>query len=158
MVLRITDKEYDGLDFDLDAAISRYIAEREAHKTTVGVPAPSAHPLVEAIVRRHNGEYEIAKTKTYIRVVDGMIMDKKDMAVPPLGPEWVEATRPDQLMNHYWDEESQAWIKIGSKAAKIEQLERVNKALELELADVKAKLGKFSDLNARLAALENKPT
>jgi|KBSMisStandDraft_5_1062788.scaffolds.fasta_scaffold159764_3 hypothetical protein len=41
---------YDALPYDLDAALAEFSAAKEAHKLTVGVPAPSAaDPLVEMI-------------------------------------------------------------------------------------------------------------
>lgn len=45
---------------DLDAAIAAYVKAREDHALTVDVPAPTAHPYVEQIVRG-GGTYEIVE-------------------------------------------------------------------------------------------------
>src|SRR5687768_13284028 len=47
------------LGFALADAVVAFTAELEAHKLTVGVPAPTAHPLVETIVRLHSGAFTI---------------------------------------------------------------------------------------------------
>src|SRR5579872_1896240 len=43
-----------------DAAIVLYQQQLADHATTVNVPAPSAHPMIERIVKRYGGEYAIA--------------------------------------------------------------------------------------------------
>lgn len=157
MVYRIIDKDFDALTFDLDYEIESYRLAREDHKHTEGVPAPTApHPMIEEIVRRHNSEYVIVPTKVYIRVMDGVIIDKKAMAVPPVSADWVEATSPDQLMGHYWDADSNAWIKPGTKEAKLETLENENTRLKRKVEGLESRLQEYASLEARLAALENK--
>jgi hypothetical protein len=54
----------DGLDFDLATAVTAYQAACEAHATTIDQPAPSAHPIVEEIVRRHGGAFAIIDDNT----------------------------------------------------------------------------------------------
>ena len=49
MPMEISQSFYNSLLFDLDAALADYTAAKEAHKTTVGVAAPTADPVVEAI-------------------------------------------------------------------------------------------------------------
>lgn len=156
MSYRISDKDYDALTFDLDWEIQKYKQAREDHKFTENVPAPTTYPLVEEIVRRHNGEYEIAVTKDYIRIVDNVIVDKRSMAVPPIGADWVLVTRPDQLMNHYWDEESQAWIKPGTKTSKIESVENENRILREQLEVLKRNMNRLSRLIGDSEATEGK--
>jgi hypothetical protein len=56
---RIEAETIAKLGFDLDEAIAAYQAAKEAHKLTIGVPAPTAHPLVEAIVNNCGGQYEV---------------------------------------------------------------------------------------------------
>ena len=51
MAMEISKAFYDGLSFNLDAALADYTAAMEAHKLTVGVPAPHADPVVEAVFR-----------------------------------------------------------------------------------------------------------
>ena len=51
---------YEGLGFDLDAAIAEYKTAKEAHRSTVGVAAPSAHPLVEFLVNVFDGAYTVS--------------------------------------------------------------------------------------------------
>lgn len=47
-----------SLPFDLAAEVEAYKNARVEHSKTVGVPAPIAiHPLVEAIVLQHDGEF-----------------------------------------------------------------------------------------------------
>ena len=50
--LGVTEQEFA-------AAVSDFAAAREAHKDTVGIPAPTAHPWVDLIVRQHGGYYQI---------------------------------------------------------------------------------------------------
>lgn len=51
MPLEIPKETYDGLKYDLDAAVAEYTAAMEAHKFTVDVPAPTADPMVEMVYR-----------------------------------------------------------------------------------------------------------
>lgn len=50
---------YNSLDFNLDAAIFEYKLAKARHRKTVGVPAPTAHPLVEMLVDVYDGEYTV---------------------------------------------------------------------------------------------------
>lgn len=59
MVLSIPKSEFDRLGFDLPAEIRRYAIARERHALSVNRPAPIADPLVEAIVLRHDGRFEV---------------------------------------------------------------------------------------------------
>lgn len=56
-MLQIERKTLDALGFDFAAAVAQYRDARVAHETTTEVPAPAAHPLVEAAVRA--GGYEV---------------------------------------------------------------------------------------------------
>ena len=42
-----------------DLAIAEFQQARADHASTVGVPAPTAHPLIERIVREHGGRYVV---------------------------------------------------------------------------------------------------
>lgn len=48
-----------ALGFDLEAAVQSFRQQVEDHALTVDVPAPTAHPVVEQIVRFHGGEFVI---------------------------------------------------------------------------------------------------
>jgi hypothetical protein len=54
----VIDKQFGSADA-LATAVSEYQAAREAHAATEGTPAPSAHPIVEAIARDHAGAFEV---------------------------------------------------------------------------------------------------
>ena len=49
----------DALGFDLQAAVDLFASALAAHADTVNIPAPTAHPLVEQIVRQHAGHFTI---------------------------------------------------------------------------------------------------
>ena len=49
----------DKLGFDFEAALKRFREEKEAHPFTVGVPAPTAHALVEAAFQA--GGFEVVE-------------------------------------------------------------------------------------------------
>ena len=40
-------------------AVAAFVAAIEAHRYTVDVPAPTADPVVECVVRQHGGQYDI---------------------------------------------------------------------------------------------------
>ena len=40
-------------------AVAAFAADLEAHRYTVDVPAPTADPVVELVVRQHGGQYDI---------------------------------------------------------------------------------------------------
>jgi len=44
----------------IDAAIAEFQQALAAHAATVNVPAPTAHPMIETIVRKHGGQYVVA--------------------------------------------------------------------------------------------------
>ncbi len=56
-MLQIARETLDTLGFDFAAAVSQYQSALAAHATSLGQPAPTAHPLVEAAVRA--GGYEV---------------------------------------------------------------------------------------------------
>ena len=59
MPLEITRAIYDKLGFDLNQAVADFAAAKKAHASTVDVPAPTAHPIVEEALRR--GGYVIVE-------------------------------------------------------------------------------------------------
>src|ERR1700736_4762331 len=63
MSLTLTQDGFIALGRQLpDAAIASFQQALLDHASTVDVAAPTAHPLVEAIVRQHAGRYAIAAT------------------------------------------------------------------------------------------------
>jgi len=50
-----------GSEDDLAKAVTAFQTAREAHAKTEGKPAPTAHAIVEAIVIRHAGKYEVER-------------------------------------------------------------------------------------------------
>lgn len=64
MTLRIPKSQADALGLDLTAAVRVYAAALAAHAKTVNKPAPSAHPLVEEIVKAHDGSFEVYDDRT----------------------------------------------------------------------------------------------
>ena len=56
-MLKIERAIFDHLNFDFDAALKKFAAEKAQHHLTVDVPAPAAHPFVEAALAA--GGYEI---------------------------------------------------------------------------------------------------
>lgn len=61
MTLVVSSEAASSLGFDLQDAVKTFAAQVVAHAQTVNVAAPTAHPLVELIVRQHNGEFSIRK-------------------------------------------------------------------------------------------------
>jgi hypothetical protein len=57
--LEMYAQSYLSLGFDLSAAIDAYTLELEQFNTTENEPAPSAHVMVEIIVKQHGGEFVI---------------------------------------------------------------------------------------------------
>lgn len=55
MPISIPKSQAIALGFDLAAAVAAYEAARQAHAHTIDEPAPTAHPLVEQIVREGGG-------------------------------------------------------------------------------------------------------
>ena len=58
-MLTIRRAQAEQLGFDLAAAVAEYQAALQAHALTVDIPAPVAHPLVEIIVQRFEGRFQI---------------------------------------------------------------------------------------------------
>jgi hypothetical protein len=66
-----------SLGFDFEAEVHKFVQAKKDHLKTEGVPAPAAHPAVEAAVRRIPG----SKTQPDDFVADYEILD--DMPPPP---------------------------------------------------------------------------
>lgn len=64
MALRIPQAQVDALPFDLVASVAAFIEARRDHASTIDQPAPSSHPLVEEIVLRHAGAFEVFDDRT----------------------------------------------------------------------------------------------
>lgn len=126
MPFRITPEQIASLEYDLDTEIAKYQTAREAHKLTEGVPAPTSTQLVETIVRRFNGEYEIVSLVPYARIVDGKVMDLRRLPSKPVDPEWVRA-QPGMKIGYIWDSSTEVWRKAdegkGATAIQLEQTE-----------------------------------
>lgn len=58
-MFKIEKAIFDQLDFDFEAALEQFKAEKALHPFTVDVPAPTAHGFVEAAF--HAGGYEIVE-------------------------------------------------------------------------------------------------
>ena len=58
-MLKIERVIFDQLDFDFDAALQKFAAEKEQHHLTVDLTAPTANEIVEAAYRA--GGYEIVE-------------------------------------------------------------------------------------------------
>ncbi|MBX3167603.1 MAG: hypothetical protein KF760_09330 [Candidatus Eremiobacteraeota bacterium] len=58
-MLKIERVIFDKLGFDFDEALKQFSAEKEQHRYTVDVPAPSANEFVEAAY--YAGGYEIVE-------------------------------------------------------------------------------------------------
>jgi hypothetical protein len=61
-MIKVERETINKLDYDLDVAVADFTAEKEAHKLTENVPAPTATPLVEAVYNA--GGYEIIEGET----------------------------------------------------------------------------------------------
>lgn len=59
MTYVISNEEAQALGFDLATTVAAFAAELSEHRFTVHVPAPTAHPVVEHIVREHGGRFQI---------------------------------------------------------------------------------------------------
>ncbi|WP_210482785.1 hypothetical protein [Microvirga antarctica] len=59
MTVQIARTIVDALAFDIAAAVADFTQAVDDHRLTLDVPAPVAHPLVELIVRHHEGHFEI---------------------------------------------------------------------------------------------------
>lgn len=126
MPFRITSEQIASLEYDLDAEIAKYQTAREAHKMTEGIPAPTAPQIVETIVKKFNGEYEIVSLIPYARVIDNKVMDIRRLPDKPIDPEWVRA-QPGMRIGYVWDAETEVWRKAdegkGATALQVQQNE-----------------------------------
>ena len=77
--------EYQGLGYDLQAAIDKYKADMLAHAKTIGIAAPTTHGLVEAIVKYHDG--------LFVLVADPPPLEKQPL---PTDPKYYK-TKADQV-------------------------------------------------------------
>lgn len=60
MVLAIDHDTFDALGLELlRAAVADFQAAVAAHAFTVDVPAPQAHPMIERIVKQHQGQFSV---------------------------------------------------------------------------------------------------
>jgi hypothetical protein len=59
MSYQIFNSELQKLGFDLQAAVAAHRQAILDHRLTVDIPAPTAHPLVEEIVRHHNAQITV---------------------------------------------------------------------------------------------------
>jgi hypothetical protein len=59
MTLQVPLSGVEALGFDLSTAIADFRAALDRHSRTINEPAPTAHPLVEEIVRGHGGSFEV---------------------------------------------------------------------------------------------------
>lgn len=75
MTFVLSNEEAQALGFDLARSVAEFAAALNAHQFTVDVPAPTAHPLVEHIVREHKGRFQV-------------------LPYPPSPPDTVEPTEP----------------------------------------------------------------
>ena len=60
MTLIISHEVASTLGFDLSEAVEVFSSAIVAHRSTIGVPAPTAHPLVETIVRQYMGQFSVS--------------------------------------------------------------------------------------------------
>ena len=56
-MLKIEKAMIDRLDFDFEAALKKFAEQKDIHRFTIDLPAPSAHPLVEEAHRQ--GGFEV---------------------------------------------------------------------------------------------------
>lgn len=66
MVLLLTQETLKDLQItpeELSTAVEEFAAALNNHQFTVNVPAPTASPLIEEIVRRHGGEFEVEESE-----------------------------------------------------------------------------------------------
>lgn len=60
MTLIVSRKQVDALGFDLTAAVAAFTIALDHHASTINEPAPTAHPIIEAIVRGHDGSFVVS--------------------------------------------------------------------------------------------------
>ena len=64
-MLNLSQDDFLALGRQLvDAAIVAYSQALAAHATTINVPAPTAHPMIEMIVNQHGGQYAMVGQTT----------------------------------------------------------------------------------------------
>lgn len=76
-----------ALPFDFDQAVKDHVAARTAHATTIGEPAPTAHELVAAAVRRLPPD-ETSNNERF--VADYEVVDDTPPPPPPPPPQTLE--------------------------------------------------------------------
>jgi hypothetical protein len=82
MTMKIALSQVKALPFDFEAAVTAFIKAKKDHRSTEGVPAPSApHPYIEAAVVRVPGSIEEHRADDF--VADYEIIDDTPPAVPP---------------------------------------------------------------------------
>jgi hypothetical protein len=59
MSYQILNSEVEKLGFDLQAAVAAHKQALIDHRSTINVPAPTAHPLVDKIVRFHDAHITV---------------------------------------------------------------------------------------------------
>lgn len=62
-MLKIERVILNNLGFDFDAALKQFAAEKEQHLSTIDVPAPAAHYLVEAAYAE--GGFEVVEPEVH---------------------------------------------------------------------------------------------
>jgi len=67
--------EYQGLGYDLQAAIDKYKADMLAHANTIGIAAPTTYGLVEIITKYHDG--------LFVLVADPSPLEKQSLPIDP---------------------------------------------------------------------------
>ena len=74
-MVKIERETINKLGFNLDAAVADFAAQKNAHKLTVNIPAPTAMPLVEAVYS--SGGYEIIESITGLPEADPNSLTKR---------------------------------------------------------------------------------
>ena len=60
-MLKIEKSVLDNLGFDFEAALKKFASEKKKHLSTLNVPAPAAHHLVESAFAE--GGYEVVESE-----------------------------------------------------------------------------------------------
>lgn len=157
-MLRIDEPTFQALGYDLDREIRRYKKDIEDHKLTVGVPAPLTYSLVEQIVKRHNGQYEIVRGTPYVRIVDGVIMDKRKFYDTP-SVDWTPVTSDDMVVGAEWDEDENAYVKRRRAEPKRQEKDRLLEdrltALETNISALTDAVSALSEMFSNWTSLES---
>ncbi len=80
-MIKIEREIFDHLGFDFEAELQKFSREKEQHRLTVDLPAPAAHPLIEAAFEF--GGYEVVDSRS-------------PLEPPPSPPEQPEPEQPFQ--------------------------------------------------------------